>query len=73
MAILRWIWCVLSNIHPPQSSLLKSHCSCAYTVSGVYLIIDVGQMSRNWKEGETGSVTAEVGGVHECVRDGYGS
>ena len=54
----------LSDVHPPQSWLLKSHRDCAYTVSEVYRIIEVGQMSRTGKEGETSSVTAEEGGVH---------
>ena len=73
MVISTWIWCVLSNVYPSQSSLLKSHCGCAYAASEVYLIIEVGQMSRNGKEGETRSVTAEEGGVYECVADGYSS
>ena len=51
----------------------KSHRGCAYAASEVYLIIEVGQMSRNGKEGETRSVTAEEGGVYECVADGYSS
>jgi hypothetical protein len=63
----------LSNIHPHQSSLFKSHRGCAYAVSEVYPIVDVGQMSRNGKEDEMRSVTAEEGGVHECVTDGYSS
>ena len=61
----------LSNVHPPQSSLLKSYRSCAYTASEVYPIIEVGQMSRTGKEGETQSVTAEEGGVYKCIADGY--
>ena len=62
----------LSNVHPPQSSLLKSYRSCAYAASEVYLI-DVGQISRVGKGGETRSVTAEEGGVHKCIADGYSS
>ena len=36
-------------------------------------IIDVGQMSRNGKEGVTRSVTVEEGGVHKCIVNGYSS
>ena len=73
MVISTWIWCVLSNVYPSQSSLLKSHRSCAYAASEIYLIIEVGQMSGNGKEGETRTVTAEEGGVYECIADGYSS
>ena len=63
----------LSNVHPPQSSLLKSHRSCAYMVSEVYRLVEVGQMSQIGKEGVTCSVTAEEGGEHKCIADGYSS
>ena len=63
----------LSNVHPPQSSPLKSYLGCTYAVSDVYPIIDVGQTGQNGKEGETLSVTAEEDDVHECVADGYSS
>ena len=63
----------LSNVHASHSSMFKSHRDCAYAVSKVYPIIDVGQMGRNGKEGAMNSVTAEGGGVHECVTDGYSS
>ena len=70
-AISTWIWCVLSIVYPPHASLLKSH--RGYAASEVYLIIDVGQISRNGKDGETSSVTAEVVGMHDCVADRYSS
>ena len=63
----------LSNVHPPQSSLLKNYRSCAYTASEVYPIIEVGQMSQTGKEGATCSVTAEEGGVHKSIAGGYSS
>ena len=63
----------LSNVHPPQSSLFKSHRSCAYAVSEVYPILEVGQMSRTGKEGVTRSIIAEEGGVHKSIADGYSS
>ena len=63
----------LSNVHPSHSSLFKSHRGCAYAVSKVYPIIVVGQMDRNGKEGAMSSVTAEGGGVHKCVTNGYSS
>lgn len=63
----------LSNVHPRQSSPLKSHRGCTYTVSEVYPTIDVGQTCRSGKEGETLSVTAEEGDAHECIVDGYSS
>ena len=63
----------LSDVHPSHSSLFKSHRGCAYTVSKVYPLIDVGQTGRNGKEGAMRSVIAEGGGVHECVTDGYSS
>ena len=50
----------------------QSHRSCAYTASEVHLI-DVGQISRDGKEGETRSVTAEEGGVHKSVAGRYSS
>ena len=63
----------LSNVHPPQSSLFKSHRSCPYPVSEVYPIIEVGQMSRTGKEGVTRSIVAEEGGVHKSIADGHSS
>ncbi|EDR01829.1 uncharacterized protein LACBIDRAFT_310289 [Laccaria bicolor S238N-H82] len=63
----------LSDVHPRQSSPLKSHRSCTYAVSEVYPIIDVGQTGQSGKEGETLSVTTEEGDVHECIVDGYSS
>jgi hypothetical protein len=54
-------------------SSLISHRGCAYLVSEVYPIIDAGQTGRNGKEGVTRRVTAEEGGVYECVADGYSS
>ena len=62
----------LSNVHPPQSSLFKSHRSCAYAVSEVYPILEVGQMSRTGK-GVTRSIIAEEGGVQKSIADGYSS
>ena len=40
----------LSNVHPPQSSPLKSHRGCTYAVSDVYPIIDVGQTGQKGRK-----------------------
>ena len=63
----------LSNVHPPQSSPLKSYLGCTYAVSDVCSIIDVDQTGQNGKEGETFSITAEKGDLHKCIADGYSS
>ena len=56
----------LSNVHPPQSSPLKSHRGCPYAVSNVYSIIDIGQAGQNGKEVRR-SASLEEGDVHECI------
>ena len=60
----------LSNVHPPQSSPLKSHRGCTYAVCKVFSIIDIGQTDQNGKEVRR-SASLEEGDVHECIEDGY--